>query len=307
MRVFVTGGTGLVGSRLVKKLHAGNHETVVLTRRPDVAREKYGTFVTVVDGDPSRPGNWMDSASAADAVVNLAGENIFARRWNDTFLREIRDTRVNSTENVVRALGRFPRSADGRPKILINASAIGYYGPHGDEELTEASPPGNDVMADVCVVWEAAAQKAESLGVRVSIVRIGIVLDKMGGALQKMLTPFRMYAGGPVGNGKQWMSWIHNEDLAAMVVLALENGQASGPINGTAPDPVRNRDFARALGRALNVPSFMPTPAFGLRVVLGKVAQVVTTGQKVLPKRAQELGFAFRFPHIEEALRDALA
>jgi uncharacterized protein (TIGR01777 family) len=307
MRVFLTGGTGLVGTRLVKELREGQHEVVLLTRRPDVAREKFGAALTVVAGDPTQAGEWAEAAGNADAVVNLAGENIFGRRWNDAFIQLIRDTRVRSTENVVQALGRNPRSASGAPKVLVNASAIGYYGPHGDEELTEDSPPGDDVMARVCVDWEAAAKKAEPLGVRVAILRIGIVLDKAGGALKQMLTPFKMYAGGPVGSGKQWMSWIHHEDLVGLILLALQDGMADGPINGTAPEPVPNREFAKALGRALRVPSFLPTPAFALRVMLGQAAQVVTTGQRVLPRRAERLGYAFKFPQIDEALRDALA
>jgi uncharacterized protein (TIGR01777 family) len=307
MRVFLTGGTGLVGTRLLKKLSEGQHDVVLLTRRPDAAREKFGSSLTVVAGDPTQQGEWMDSVAGVDAVVNLAGENLFARRWNDTFIRAIRESRVKSTENVVQALGRNPRMSDGRPKVLVNASAIGYYGPHGDEELTEDSPPGNDIMAGVCVDWEAAARRADSLGVRVALIRIGIVLDKSGGALRQMITPFRMYVGGPVGSGKQWMSWIHNEDLVGLVMLALENVQAAGPINGTALEPVRNKEFAKAMGRALRVTSFLTTPALALRVMLGKVAQVVTTGQRVLPKRAEKLGYDFKFPHIDEALRDALA
>jgi len=307
MRVFLTGGTGLVGSRLIKRLREGQHEVVLLTRRPDTARDKFGNALTVVSGDPTQPGGWMDAAADADAVVNLAGENVFARRWNDAFLQVIRDSRVRSTDLVMQALGKNPRTPAGTPKVLVNASAIGYYGPHGDEELTEESPPGNDVMAQMCIAWESAARKAEAFGVRVAVIRIGVVLDKEGGALKQMLTPFKMYAGGPVGSGRQWMSWIHNEDLAGLIVFALKNGQASGPVNGTAPEPVRNREFATALGRAVHRPSFLPTPAFALRIMLGKVAQVVTTGQRVFPARAKQLGYAFKFPQIGEALRDLLA
>ncbi len=307
MRVFLTGGTGLVGSRLIKRLRERQHEVTLLTRRPEAARAQFGPSLAVVAGDPTQAGAWLDPAATADAVVNLAGESIFARRWNPAFIDLVRGSRVKSTEHVVRALSKNPRTAAGTPKVLVNASAIGYYGPHGDEELTEDAPPGDDVMARVCVDWEAAARQAEPAGVRVAMIRIGIVLDRAGGALKQMLTPFKMFAGGPVGSGKQWMSWIHNEDLVGMILMTLENAQASGPINGTAPEPVRNRDFAKALGRALHRPSFMPTPAFALRVMLGQVAQVVTTGQRVLPRRAQELGYTFRFPQIDEALRDVLA
>jgi uncharacterized protein (TIGR01777 family) len=306
MRVFLTGGTGLVGSRLIRRLREARHEVVLLTRRPDAARAMYGNELTVVTGDPTQPGKWTDSVVDADAVVNLAGENIFARRWNDAFLRVLQDSRVLSTNNVVEALGKHPNTAAGIPKLLVNASAIGYYGPHGDEELSEDSPPGNDAMAQMCVAWEAAAAKAESFGVRVAIIRIGVVLDKNGGALKQMLTPFRMFVGGPVGSGHQWMSWIHGEDLVGLILFVLENSLASGPINGTAPEPVRNREFARALGQALHRPSFLPTPAFALRMMLGKVAQVVTTGQRVLPARSEQWGYSFKFPRVNVALRELL-
>jgi uncharacterized protein (TIGR01777 family) len=248
----------------------------------------------------------MDAVAECDAVIHLAGENIFAKRWSDAFKKVLRDSRVVSTQNIVAALARQPHKPDGSPKVLLNASAIGYYGPHQDEELTENSPPGDDFLARLCIEWEQAARQAEGHGIRLAMVRIGVVLGKESGALSKLLTPFRLGAGGPVGNGKQWMSWIHQNDLAGLFVFLLENAAATGPINGTAPQPVTNRDFSRALGRALHRPAFLPTPVFGLRFLLGEVAGVVATGQRVLPKRALELGYGFRFPTIDEALKDLL-
>lgn len=306
MRVFVTGGSGLIGTRLIRALHGRGDAVVLLTRRPDAVRPALGSVCTLVAGDPMKPGPWTEAVDDCDAVVNLAGENIFARRWNDDFKKVLLDSRVQTTENVVQALARRPRTASGAPKVLVNASAVGYYGPRGDEELTEDSPAGDDFLARICVAWEAAARKAEAQGVRVSLVRIGVVLAKEAGPLAMLLTPFRLGAGGPVGSGRQWMSWVHAADIVGILLLALDNAAAQGPINGTAPQPVTNRDFSTALGRALHRPSFLPTPAFGLKVLLGGVSEIITTGQRVLPRKAQALGYTFKFPSIDAALQDLL-
>jgi uncharacterized protein (TIGR01777 family) len=306
MRVFVTGGTGLVGSRLVKRLRGRGDEVVLLTRRPAVAREQFGADVAAVEGDPSTPGDWMARAAACDGVISLVGENIFGRRWNAAFKQALVDSRVNSARNVARALAESPRRADGSPKVLVNASAIGIYGPRGDEELTEDAPTGSDFLASLCVEWEQAARAVESAGVRCALVRVGVVLDREGGALAKLLTPFKLGAGGPVGSGRQWMSWIHHDDLGTMFLLALDDPRASGPLNGTAPNPVTNRDFSKVLGRALHRPAFLPTPTFALRLALGEVADVIATGQRVLPARARALGMPFRFPTVDAALADIL-
>jgi uncharacterized protein len=311
MRIFVTGGTGLIGSRLVHRLLERGDEILLLSRRPAVARERLGSKGRVIEGDPMQPGPWMDSLSACDAVIHLAGENIFSRRWNKEFKSLLFDSRVKSTHHVVQALTSNPRTEAGVAKVLVNASAIGYYGPHGDEELSEESPPGNDFMARICTEWESAACSAERHGVRVAMVRTGIVLDKKGGALAKLLTPFKFGAGGPIGwtpwSGRQVMSWIHHADLEGIFLLALENPQATGPLNGTAPQPVTNREFGKALGRALHRPALVPTPPLALRVMLGEVADVIVTGQRVLPQRALALGYRFRFPSIDTALADLLA
>jgi uncharacterized protein (TIGR01777 family) len=304
MRVFLTGATGLVGTRLVKRLLNRNDEVVVLTRRPGVARDLFGAGVTAVEGDPVKPGGWMAQVAACDGVISLVGENVFARRWNTAFKQVLVDSRVKSSQNVAQALAGQPRRSDGSPKVLVSASAIGIYGPHGDEELAEDSPAGSDFLASLCVEWEKSVRAVESAGVRSAVVRVGVVLDKSGGALAKLLTPFKLGAGGPVGNGKQWMSWIHHEDLGSLFLLALDNAQASGALNGTAPNPVTNKEFGKALGRALHRPAFMPTPAFALRLALGEVADVITTGQRVLPKMPLALGLQFRFPTIDAALAD---
>jgi uncharacterized protein (TIGR01777 family) len=307
MRVFVTGGTGLVGTRLIDCLQKRDDKVVLLTRRPETARERFGPLVAVVEGDPTQPGPWMDVVAECDGVVNLAGENLFSRRWSDEFKRRITESRVRATENVVKGFGKGPVRGDGAQRVLVNASAIGIYGPHGDEDVTEKTPPGIDFLSKVCVEWEQAARAAELDGVRVALMRIGVVLDKAGGALAQMLTPFKLGLGGPVGSGRQWMSWIHHEDLVGLFVLALNKREASGPINGTAPNPVTNKEFAKALGRALHRPAFMPLPGFVLRVMKGKVADVVVKGQRVLPQRALALGYSFRFLKIDGALVDAVA
>src|SRR5262245_47363460 len=220
MRVFVTGGTGLIGSALVRRLTERGDAITLLTRRPEHARPAANPQTTVVAGDPMQAGPWMDAVGDCDAVVNLAGENIFNRRWWSAFKQLMYDSRIRSTQNVVAALAKNPRRGDGSPKTLINGSAIGYYGPHGDEELTEEAGPGNDFLAQICLDWENSAMAAEQHGVRVVLLRTGVVLSKEGGALTNMLTPFKMFVGGPVGSGRQYMSWIHIEDHVGMILFA---------------------------------------------------------------------------------------
>jgi uncharacterized protein (TIGR01777 family) len=305
MRVFVTGGTGLIGVRLIRRLRKRGDDVVLLTRRPD-AWERVGPDVEVVVGDPTQPGPWQDRLAECDAAINLAGAGIFDKRWSTAYKAVMRDSRVRSTENVVAALVKAPRRADDTPKVLVNGSAVGYYGPHGDEELTEDSPPGDDFLAKLCVEWEAAAKPAEAAGVRVVLLRTGVVLDKEGGALKALLPPFKLGAGGPVGSGKQYMSWIHHADEVGIILLALDHLEAHGPLNGTAPQPVTSKQFGKALGAALGRPAFLPTPGFGLRLLLGEVADVLTTGQRAVPKRALALGYAFQYPDVEGALRQII-
>jgi uncharacterized protein (TIGR01777 family) len=268
----------------------------VLTRRPEVAAQLWGAACTVVAGDPMTAGAWMDAVRNCDAAVNLVGEGIFNRRWSAAFKQLLHDSRVKSTQNIVAAL------AKSHATTLVNSSAIGYYGSSGDEELAESSPAGTDFLAQLCVDWEKAASAAQ--GVRTVIVRTGVVLDPGGGALQKMITPFKMFVGGPIGSGKQYVSWIHHEDMVGLILFALDNSQAAGPMNATAPGAVTNKSFSKALGRALHRPSFMPTPGFMLRVALGPVANIITKGQRVAPRKALDLGYTFRFADIDEAFRD---
>src|ERR1700677_998330 len=300
MRIFITGGTGLVGQRLVPRLLQRGDQVAVLPRRADAAQQLWGQTVSVVQGDPVQPGPWQDALAEGHAVVNLVGEGVFNRRWTAAYKEILVSSRVKSTDNVVAALASQPKMPGASAgKVLVNASAIGFFGFTGDEELTENSPRGDDTLARLCIEWEKAAQAATTHGCRAVMLRIGVVLDRAGGALKKMLLPFKMFAGGPIGSGKQFVSWIHHADLVGLILLALDNPQALGAMNATAPQPVTNRDFSRALGRALHRPSFLPTPSFALRLALGEVAALITKGQRVLPRKALELGYKFQFDTID--------
>ena len=305
MRVFITGGTGLIGIRLIRRLRQREDQAVVLSRRPDAA-QRVGVDCEVIAGDPTQAGPWQEKASECDGIVNLAGESLLSQRWSDPFKVALRDSRVKATENCAQAIARNPKRSDGTTKVLVSSSAVGFYGPHGDEAIDESSPAGNDFLADLCVAWENATETARAAGVRVVLARTGVVLDKQGGALQKMLLPFRLFAGGPVGSGKQFMPWIHHADETGLLAFALDTPAASGPLNLTAPHPVTNKEFGKALGRALGRPAFVWTPGFMLKLLMGPGADVVLTGARVLPKKALEWGYQFEFPNLDSALVDVL-
>ncbi len=294
MHVLVTGGTGFIGRALCAALRARDHRVSVLTRSPARAAARLGASVRCVEQLEQL------GADTPDACVNLAGENLTSGRWSAARKRRFVDSRVQTTQRLIDYCERLQR----RPQVLVSGSAIGYYGPRGDEALTEESRPGraDDFAARLCRDWEAAAQRAETLGLRVCRLRTGIVLERDGGALRQMLLPFRLGLGGPLGDGRQWMSWIHRADLVALIVWLLETPAASGAYNGTAPQPVTNRAFVRALGRALQRPAVLPMPGIVLRVLVGEMAGVLLTGQKVLPERALQQGFVFRYPQLSAAL-----
>lgn len=301
MKVTVTGATGMIGSRLVAALQRRGDEVMVLSRDPQRARDKLGA-VDARGWDPKGGPAPADALAGRDAVVHLAGEEV-AQRWTAKAKRVIRASREEGTRNLVAGLG----AADPRPGALVSASAVGYYGHRGDERLDESAAPGDDFLAQVCVAWEREATAAADLGMRVVSVRTGVVLDKAGGALRKMLPPFRLGVGGPVAGGDQYMPWIHADDLIAVYLAAVDNGEWSGAFNASAPEPVTNKEFSGALGRALHRPAFVPVPAIALRILYGGMASVVTEGQRAVPDHALERGFAFRYLDLDEALADVLA
>jgi uncharacterized protein len=318
MRVLIAGGSGFIGRNLARALLQQGHQPVILSRHADALRRKPEMWAyRVVPGDPTKPGRWQEEIDGCDAVVNLAGQNVFAKRWNSQIKRAIRDSRVYSAENLVAAITQ----ASSRPTVFVQGSAIGYYGPQGDDEVTESHPSGTDFLAVVCRECEEVSASLEALGVRRAMVRTGIVLARDEGALRIMLPAFMLAPGAPIGSaggfvaqGHQWMSWIHIDDLVGIFQLAVSNEHATGPINGTAPNPVRNAEFARTLSSALRkrhtpwrfyVP-FGPPDAL-LKFALGEVADIITTGQRVLPAKALELGYSFKFAHLADALRAILA
>ncbi len=301
MRVTVTGATGLIGSSLVAALRERDAQVTVLTRDPDRARARLGE-VEAVGWDTLGGPAPVAALEERDAVVHLAGEPV-AQRWSAKVKRAIRESRVLGTRNLVEGLAL----AHSRPPLLLSSSATGYYGAHGEEPLDEDAPPGRDFLAQVCVEWEAAAAAAGELGVRAVQLRTGVVLDRAGGALAKMLPAFRLGVGGPVAGGYQYMSWIDAQDVVGMMLAALADERWSGPVNATAPEPVPNRVFSKALGRVLGRPSLLPVPGFALQALYGEMAEIVTTGARVMPAKALVLGYEFAHPQLEPALRQALA
>jgi uncharacterized protein (TIGR01777 family) len=305
-RITITGATGLIGPQLLAELREREYEVTVLTRDPARAREQLAG-VEAVGWDLTGEAAPGAALLGRDAVVHLAGAPV-AQRWSSQAKRAIRESRVRGTRNLIEGLRQAERSQGGeRPGVLISSSAIGYYGAHGEEPLDEEAPPGRDFLAQVCVEWEAAAAQARELGMRVVQVRTGVVLDASGGALAKMLPPFRLGIGGPVAGGRQYISWIHTEDLLGIMLGALEDQRWSGPVNATAPGPLPNRDFSRVLGHVLNRPALAPVPGVALRLLYGEMAEIVTTGARVVPAKALVLGYEFRHPELEQALRSALA
>ena len=299
MRVTVTGATGLIGSALVARLKERGDEVTVLARDPDRARASLG--VEAVEWQATAGPAPAAALAGRDAVVSLMGEKV-DQRWTDEARRRIRESRVDGTDNLVAGL----RAAEPRPRVLVSGSAVGYYGPRGDERVEESEPPGHDFLASVVVEWERAAQAAASLGLRVVTVRSGVVLSARGGALARMLLPFRLGVGGPIAGGRQYLPWIHLDDEVGILLAALDGERWGGPVNASAPEPVTSRDFGRTLGRVLRRPAVLPAPGLALRALFGEMSMVLTTGQRAVPARALEHGYRFRHPDLEGALRAEL-
>jgi uncharacterized protein (TIGR01777 family) len=295
MKIFITGGTGFVGKTLALALIRTGHEVSVLTR----SGKGETSGVSWIEGDPTQKGKWQEAIKEHGVIINLAGASLFSR-WTEEAKRMIRDSRILTTRHLVEAMD------GGKGKTLFSTSAIGYYGFHGDENLTEDSPAGGDFLAFLAKDWEAEAKEAEKKGCRVVITRFGIVLGEKGGALGQMIPLFNKYVGGPLGSGKQWFSWIHIEDLTRAFLFLLEHPEISGPVNFTAPNPVRNKELAQWLGRILGRPAFLPAPGFMLRLVLGEFGSILLEGQRVLPQKLVQAGFQFSYPEIDRALRQVI-
>ena len=296
MRLVIAGASGFIGTALCERLLHDGHELTLLThsspRNPATRTKKWMHWT------PGTPGDWESALEGADGVINLAGEPIAARRWTPSQKKKIRASRIDVTNSLVGAIAK----SEQKPAFLLNASAVGYYGPHGDETITEDTPAGNDFLSSVCRDWEEEAGRAEPLGLRVIRLRTGIVLGRGGGALAKMVLPFKFFVGGPLGSGKQWMPWIHLDDEIGLILYLIAN-EATGPVNSTAPNPVRMDEFCRVLGKVMGRPSWLGVPALALRIVLGEMAGMLLGGQRAIPAAAQELGYKFRYPNLVEALQ----
>ncbi|MDF5706337.1 MAG: TIGR01777 family oxidoreductase [Nostoc sp. S4] len=304
MKVAVTGATGFVGNRLIQRLHQEGHRILVLTRNTAFAQKVFPSqaFPNLeIVAYTTQSGSWQSAIALCDGVVNLAGEPISEGRWTPERKQEILNSRKLGTQKIVQAIV----NANPKPTVLVNASAIGYYGTSQTASFDETSLSGNDFLAQVCQAWEAEAAKVKDGGVRLVILRFGIILGN-GGALAKMIPPFQLFAGGPIGSGRQWFSWIHVDDLVNLIMEALTKPEIEGVYNATAPNPVRMADLSQTLGQVMHRPSWLPVPGFAIEALLGDGAIVVLEGQKVLPKRTLETGFEYRYPNLQSALTEIL-
>ncbi|MBN1448851.1 MAG: TIGR01777 family oxidoreductase [Bacteroidetes bacterium] len=298
--IVMTGGTGLIGRRLTRQLLKRGDRVTVLTRNPDKARDALPDGSEAMRWLADGEDDWPGAIDGADAVVHLAGESIAEGRWTDAYKQRMYDSRINTAAALMHAVA----AAEQKPEVFTSVSAVGYYGDTGDREVDEDSPPGNDFLAELCVAWEAAAYKAETHGLRVVTPRMGLVLARNGGALDKLLTPFKMFAGGPVGNGQQWFPWIHIDDAVGILLHALDTPSVSGPLNAVAPGLIRNREFAVALGEALKRPAKFSVPAFVIKLAMGELGEMLLGGQRAHPRKTLESGYTFTYADIDTALRD---
>jgi len=306
MRVIITGGTGLIGRKLAASLADDYHEVIVLSRHPEHTHD-LPPRVRVVGWDARTEQGWGHLADGADAIVNLAGESIagtrlIPSRWTESCKQRIIQSRVNAAEAVVQAV----RSAATRPHVVIQASAVGYYGLSGDKVIPESHQPGDDFLAHVCVQWENASAPLDDLGVRRAVIRIGLVLSGEGGVLPKLMLPFHLFVGGTLGTGRQWYPWIHIDDVIKAIRFLIARQDASGSYNLTASNPLTNRDFSRVLGRVMNRPALIPVPPFAFQLTLGEMATIILDGQRAIPQKLTEMGFDFQFPEADAALRNLL-
>jgi uncharacterized protein len=302
MRVIIPGGTGLIGSHLAKSLAGSGHEVILLSRQPEKYSRTLPKEIQIEKWDGRSAAGWSNLADGADVIINLAGENLAAGRWTEQRKKRILESRVNAGQAVVQAV----EQAVQKPHLVIQSSAIGYYGNRPEDPADENTPPGDDFLARVCQAWEESTQAVESFGVRRVIIRTGVILSTEGGPLPRMLLPMRLFVGGPLGNGKQWLSWIHLDDEIRAIQFLMDHPSALGPYNLNAPQPVRNRELMKILGKVIRRPSFIPAPGFAIRLLFGEMATIVLDGTKVIPEKVQQLGFSFTFNDVESALRNLL-
>jgi uncharacterized protein len=301
MRVIITGGTGLIGRALAQDLLSDGHEVILLSRSPEKRDKEIPEGAQVLGWDGRTSHGWADEADGAGAIVNLAGGNLSSRRWTDKQKEKLLESRLNPGRAVVEAVEK----AVNMPRVVVQASAVGYYGTHyGDRQVTEKMAPGKDYLANLCVEWEKSTAPLDQYGIRRPVARMGVVLSPESIALKRMALPYKLFVGGPIGSGRQWLSWIHLADLVASLRYLIENQGANGAFNLTAPTPVTNSRFGKILARVLNRPSWFPVPAFMIKALFGEMATVVLEGQRAVPKRLLDLGFKFRYPEIEPALRE---
>lgn len=298
MKITITGASGFVGTHLTRIMLGQAHTVTGVgtsTTHPQAGTKNFNW----ISADTTRPGPWQTSVTEADVIINLTGKNIFGY-WTESYKSQIYDSRILTTRHIVAAI------PENNNTVLLNTSAIGYYGDGGENSLTESQEPGNDFLASVCIDWEKEALKATQKGCRVILMRFGVVLGRHGGALEKMIPAFKLFAGGPLGNGTQWFPWIHMEDLLGAIIFLMKNQDLSGPFNLCAPETVRQKTFAKELGSALKRPSIMPAPAFMMRLVLGEMSKAIMSSQKAIPSALLKKGFQFKFPRISAALKDIL-
>lgn len=303
MKIIITGGTGFIGTHLLKQLTLHEHSIVMFTRGAAGRRTIGRSVVHSIHWDPLDRGEWMKEVDGSDVIINLIGKNVFEERWNERVKKQILDSRIIPTRLIVEAVS----AAKKRPSLMVSASAVGFYGDRGNEPITEESSGGNDFLADVVRQWEGAAFDAEQFGVRVAVPRIGLVLEKSGGMIGKMLLPFRLFTGGPIGSGRQFLPWVHMDDVVKGLLFPIENTQFSGRYNLVSPHPVTMDEFSRTFGSVLHRPSWLPVPDIALSILYGEGAKVILSGQNALPVRLQSAGYQFSFSELNAALKNILA
>lgn len=302
MKIIVTGATGLIGKKLAKALIERGDEVIVFSRDAKKNRSIFSIEMDCVEWNYQHPEQWKSKLEDSNAIIHLAGLNLFAERWNDDFKKAVLESRAVSTKNLVDAI----KSCNNKPEVFISASGVGYYGDSGENLLVEESPNGKDFLAKVCKTWENESAKVETANVRSVQIRTGLVLSTEDGALKQMLPAFKMFAGGPLGNGKQWMSWLHIDDIIGIYLHAIDNKVVAGAVNAASPNPIRMKEFAKKLGEVLNRPSIFPVPKFILKLIVGEAAEVVTASQRIIPDKLIKSDYQFKFTDLEVALRDLL-